>query len=147
LEGVHCTLSIARPERGVLVVTFAGTDVGEFGRRPFEAMAPDLAAGPVELFLDARAGKAASIDVSSDWAAWLREQRERLRCIHMLVATKFIQLSADLVRRFAGLEDRMRLYTGAVPFAEALVRARCSAPQPPGTRHLSRPARGDVPRT
>jgi hypothetical protein len=125
LEGVHCTLRIERPAPGVLLVTLTGTDVGEFGRRPFEAMASDMTLEePVELFIDARAGRAASIEVSAEWAAWLQAQREHLRCIHMLTATKFIQLSADLVRRTAGLEDRMRLYTDSVAFGDALQEAR-----------------------
>lgn len=132
LEGVHCTLVIERPHPGLLVVTFAGTDVGEFGGRPFLDMAPDVASGRlVELFIDARAGKAASIDVSSDWAAWLREHRDSLKCVHMLTATKFIQLSADLVRRYAGIEGRMRLYTSPAAFVEELEQARRLHPAHP----------------
>lgn len=125
LEGVHCTLRIERPAAGVLVVTLTGTDVGEFGQRPFEALAPSMTLDePVELFIDARAGRAASLDVTGAWAAWLHAQRDHLRRIHMLTATRFIQLSADLVRRTAGLEDRMRLYTDSVAFGDALQEAR-----------------------
>jgi hypothetical protein len=122
LEGVHCVLTIERPGPGVVLVTFSGTDVGEFGDRPFRDLEQDLdGARPIELFIDAHAGKSASIDVSNEWARWLREHRAALRRIHMLTATRFIQLSADLVRRYAGLEDRMRLYTSPVAFAEALL--------------------------
>ena len=122
LEGVHCVLTIERPRPGVVVVTFSGTDVGEFGDRPFRQLEQGLdSRRPLDLFIDARAGKSASIDVSSEWAQWLRDHRDHLRCVHMLTATRFIQLSADLVRRYAGLEDRMRLYTSPVAFAEALL--------------------------
>ena len=127
-EGVHCTLSIDRPAPGLLTVQFQGTDVGEFGERPFREMARDLAErAPLELFIDASGGKAASIDVSNDWANWLRSNRDRFLCIHMLTATKFIELSAGLVRRFAGLENRMRLYTNAPAFADALRAAQDKA--------------------
>jgi hypothetical protein len=123
-EGVHCTLTIERPAPRVVLVRFRGTDVGEFGERPFQEMDIDLRDDePVELFIDAAGGKAASIDVSNDWAQWLRSQRERLWRIHMLTATRFIELSAALVRRFAGLEDRMRLYTNPDDFFAALATA------------------------
>jgi hypothetical protein len=99
-------------------------DVGELGNRPFQAMAEDLAAHPsVELFIDARCAVAASVAVSNEWSTWLRMNAPRLSRIHMLTATRFVQLSADLVRRFAGLEDRMRLYTDAHVFDEELAEA------------------------
>jgi hypothetical protein len=123
-EGVHCTLEVRRPAAGVVVVVFSGMDVGELGNRPFQAMAEDLAANPsVELFIDARCAVAASVAVSNEWSTWLRRNASKLSRIHMLTATRFVQLSADLVRRFAGLEDRMRLYTDADVFDEELAEA------------------------
>lgn len=131
LEGLHCTLTIERPALGVTLVRFRGTDVGEFGDRPFREMDADLRDGePIELFIDAASGKAASVDVSNDWAQWLRSHRKRFRRIHMLTATRFIELSAELVRRFAGLEDRMRLYTNPDDFFAALDATSRSAPGP-----------------
>jgi hypothetical protein len=127
LEGMHCTLSVERPVPGVVLVKFAGTDVGEFGDAPFHELENDVATGePFELFIDAHAGRAASIHVSNDWARWLRYRRKSIRCVHMLTATKFVQLSADLVRRFAELGDAMRIYTDREAFADALATA-CGA--------------------
>jgi hypothetical protein len=127
LEGMHCTLSVERPVPGVVLVCFAGTDVGEFGDAPFRELERDVATGrPFELFIDAHAGRAASIHVSNDWARWMKLRRSSLRCVHMLTATKFVQLSADLVRRFADLGDTMRIYTARDAFADALAVA-CGA--------------------
>ena len=58
----------------------------------------DFAAGPVQLFIDARAVKGASIDVSNDWALWLRANRAR----------------------FAELGEVMRIYSDASAFDAAL---------------------------
>jgi hypothetical protein len=128
LEGMHCTLSVERPAPGVVLVTFAGTDVGEFGDAPFRELENDVGTGRTfELFIDAHAGRAASIHVSNDWARWLGGHRASLTCVHMLTATKFVQLSADLVRRFADLGDGMRIYTDRGAFAEALA-AACTVP-------------------
>ena len=127
LEGMHCTLSVERPVPDVVLVRFAGTDVGEFGDAPFRELENDVATGRAfELFIDAHAGRAASIHVSNDWARWMRHRRASLRCVHMLTGTKFVQLSADLVRRFADLGDAMRIYTDRDTFADALATA-CGA--------------------
>ena len=126
LEGMHCTLSVERPMPGVVLVRFAGTDVGEFGDAPFRELENDVAAGRFELFIDAYSGRAASIHVSNDWARWMKARRSSLRCVHMLTATRFVQLSADLVRRFADLGDAMRIYTDRSAFADALA-ASCGS--------------------
>jgi hypothetical protein len=137
-EGAYCVLTIERPTPGLILVKFRGTDVGEFGDRPFREMARGLAEGDdVELFIDASGGRAASIDVSNDWALWLRTHRNRFLCIHMLTATKFIELSAELVRRFAGLENRMRLYTSASAFRQALELASEKAGDSPASQDSS----------
>ena len=70
--------------------------------------------------LSAGSNSAASIHVSNDWARWLDRRRKSLSRVHMLTGTKFVQLSADLVRRFAGLGETMRIYTDRTAFRDAL---------------------------
>jgi hypothetical protein len=120
-EGVVCSITIARPARGVVLVSFMGTDAGELGDAPFVELAKDLASSePIALFIDAREGRAASVDVSGNWAAWLGRNKAKFTHISMLTGTRFIQLSADLVKRFAGLGETMRIYTDPASFDEAL---------------------------
>src|SRR4051812_6814695 len=120
-EGIHCTISIHRAAPRVVLVTFSGRDTGELGDAPFREMERDLA-GPerIELFIDARAGKTASIEVSGDWALWLSRNRSRFRHISMLIGSRFIQISAEFVRKFADLGDLMRIYTDPAAFEGAL---------------------------
>jgi hypothetical protein len=122
-----CELTIERPAPDVLLLKLSGHDVGELGDAPFKELArdfPDAAehasARPCELFIDAREGQGASIDVSGSWAQWLREHKAQLRAIHFLTASRFIQLSADFVRKFAELGERMRIYTEAAAFDDEL---------------------------
>jgi hypothetical protein len=119
-DGVHCAIIIRRPAPGVLVLAITGTDTGELGDAPFRAVADDLARAPIELFIDARATRGASMHVSRDWAVWLGNHRDCFRAISMLTASRFVQLTADFVRTFAQLGELMRVYTDAAAFDAAL---------------------------
>ena len=118
--GVHCTLSV-RDYSGVVVMSISGTDIGEFGDAPMLELAKCVdGAGPVELFIDARDVRGASIEVSGEWAEWLRAHKAHLRGINMLTGSRFVEVTADFVRRFAGLQGTMRIYTETAAFDAAL---------------------------
>src|SRR5262245_17267342 len=111
-EGLHCHLTIDRPARGVILVQISGWDVGEFGSAPLLALRdlfekPD----PVDLFIDARDVQAASIHVSGEWAQRLAGHKDLLRSITMLTGSRYIQVTAEFVRRFAELQGIMTLLT------------------------------------
>jgi hypothetical protein len=117
------------------VVTIAGRDVGEHGDGPLRALDAQLAEGAFELFIDARQTTGASIDVSNVWASWLRRHRDELHRIHMLTASRYVQITADFVRRFADLGDAMLLYTEAASFDEQLqIATQVSMKLPPTAR-------------
>lgn len=124
LEGVHCTMRIDQPAPGVVLLAIEGTDVGDLGAAPFDALEPLLAGErPVELFVDARAARGATIDVSNEWALWLSRHKQRLLHVSMLTSSRFVQLTADFVRRFADLGEQMRLYADPAVFEGALSNA------------------------
>lgn len=118
--GANVSFSIERVAPAVVVVAIFGRDVGEHGDRPLRALSDLLAEGPFELFIDARHTTGASIDVSNVWSSWLRRHRDDLHRIHMLTASRYVQITADFVRRFADLGDAMLLYTDAASFDEQL---------------------------
>jgi hypothetical protein len=124
LEGRHSTITVARPVPQVVLMTIEGRDAGEHGDAPFRALEAELAKGPFALFIDARRTTGASVDVSNVWAQWLRAHRDQLFRIHMLTGSRFVQLTADFVRRFAELGDAMLVYTDGAAFDEALHAAR-----------------------
>ena len=116
-EGVSCTLTIKRLRPGTVLLVFKGRDVGEFGDAPFQELAGDLEQrGMLTMFVDGRDTLAASLDVSGEWAAWLRENREKINRLDILVGSKFLHFTAEFVRRFSSFEDRMRVYTDAEAF-------------------------------
>lgn len=119
-EGLHSSLAITRPVPHVVVVTIAGRDVGEHDVGPLRALDDELQHGAFTLFIDARRAPGASVDVSNIWAQWLRRHRDELQRVHMLTGSRFVQLTADFVRRFAELGDTMLIYTDGAAFDEAL---------------------------
>jgi hypothetical protein len=60
--------------------------------------------------------RGASIDVSGEWALWPAAHKVQLREIRMLTGSRFVEVTADFVRRFADLEGVMRIYTEAAAF-------------------------------
>lgn len=105
----------------MVVLRLAGWDTGEFGNIAMKEIARDFDADrPLQLFIDARAVKGATIDVSNDWALWLRANRARFAHVSMLTGGPFVQLTARFVQRFAELGDLMRIYTDARGFDAAL---------------------------
>jgi hypothetical protein len=123
LEAPHSVLLVRRPRPGLVLLVITGTDVGEHAQAPFRELEQDVARGPFHLFVDARASRGVTIDVSSDWSRWLRAQRHLLRSVHMLTGSRFVQLTAQTARNFAELGERMRLYTDASAFDEELATA------------------------
>lgn len=123
LNGLHSTLTLSEPAVGVILVTIVGRDIGEHAGEPFRELAKEVERGPFHLFIDARDTSAASMEVSNVWAKWLRAHRDQLHSIHMLTGSRFIQMTADFVRRWADLGDAMRIYKDAAAFDEALAHA------------------------
>lgn len=58
--------------------------------------------------------------MSSEWAVWFTANRTRFKSITMLTGGKFIQITAEFVRRFAGLDGIMWVCTDPKMFDLAL---------------------------
>jgi hypothetical protein len=123
-RGRHATLRLRRPVPEVVVLQLEGRDVGEFGAAPFrelEQLLTEVAA--IEIFVDARTTSSASLAVSAEWAQWLTAHRDRIRRLNILCGSRFIELTAEFVQRFTQFGPRMRIYTEAPAFDEALAGA------------------------
>ncbi len=119
-EGVHCSIRVRRPADAVVVLEISGRDAGELGDGPFLELATDLEVRGLQLFIDARKTLGAGIDVSGKWALWLSSNRERFEQVSMLTGSRFVQLTAEFVQRFAKMGERMNVYTDPTSFETAL---------------------------
>lgn len=114
-------MAISRPSERAVLVRIAGLDIGELGQRPFLVLTELIGrGGPCDLFIDASQARGPSVDVSAQWAGWLHGNRERFQHIHMLTRSRFVQLTASFVQRFAELGERMRIFTDRAAFEAAL---------------------------
>jgi hypothetical protein len=122
LQGIHGSMRIERPAPRVVVMRISGHDIGELGDAPFKEVERALtgAADPIELFVDARDSTGVTTDVSGAWAGWLVKHRAQFAHVSMLTRSKFVQVTAEFVRRFGDLTDKMRIYTDEKSFDEAL---------------------------
>jgi hypothetical protein len=130
-DGIHCALVVRELSGAALMLTISGTDIGEFGDAPMQALS-EWTAGARDfhlfhLFIDARDVRGASIEVSGDWAVWLAANRARFHRISMLTGSRFVEVTADFVRRFADLQGIMRIYTEAAAFDAAVAEAAGAA--------------------
>ena len=126
-DGVHCNLVLQHFLPRVLLMKITGSDVGEFGESPMKALDDWLAGSDsIDLFIDARDVRGASIEVSGEWARWLGRHKAKLRSVTMLTGSRFIQVTAEFVRRFAALDGIMRICTEPAVFDEALREAQGS---------------------
>lgn len=124
-EGAHCAVELEQLSESLIVMRLSGTDTGELRDAPIKALDEWLAgADAITFFIDARNVRGASIDVSSDWAAWFTANRARFKTITMLAGSKFIQITAEFVRRFAGLNGIMWVCTDPEVFDLALEQAQ-----------------------
>jgi len=120
-EGVHCDLVLSQLSRSVVLLRISGTDVGEFGEAPMNALDAWISEStPLQFFIDARNVRGASVSVSGDWAVWLAARRRALRSVTMLTGSRLIQVTAEFVRRFSSLQEVMRISADTLVFDAAL---------------------------
>lgn len=119
-DGSSGSLEVQRLRPGVVLVTMTGVDNGELGRAPFDELEGDLSGGPVEIFIDARHGRADSPAVSGSWAMFFHAHRAHIARVHLLAPPRVPVESVELVRSYAILEDRMDLLTDPAEFARKL---------------------------
>jgi hypothetical protein len=124
-EGAHCAVELKQFSGSLILMRLSGSDTGELRDAPMRKLDEWLGqAEAVEFFIDARKVRGASIDVSSEWATWFTAHRDRFKSITMLTGNTFIQITAEFVRRFAGLNGIMWVCTDAKVFDVALDQAQ-----------------------
>jgi hypothetical protein len=124
LSSERCSYTYYRPRPGVVFVRVTGDDRGEFGHAPRDELRGDLTRyAPVELFFEMDETTGTNLPVQESWTEWFRGNRPALKGVSVLTRSKFMHVSAEVVKLFSRTGELIRVYLDPAPFDEALQRA------------------------
>jgi hypothetical protein len=102
LSSSGCAWTFARLRPGVLLVTVAGHDQGEFGQRTLDEVEAAMDSLPLSLFIDARRSSSASVAASQPWTDWLAAHRHGLERALVLTSGRTLRLTLAIACHRAG---------------------------------------------
>lgn len=110
---------------GVLWVIATGWDSGAFGDATVAELTAEITRFPpdLELFVDATRVVHVSNTARASWTQWFEDQRDRLRRVHVLTASRYMHLAVSMSRHESGTS--IEIHADAAAFAAAM---RSAAP-------------------
>lgn len=97
---------------GVMLVTVSGIDKGQFGTATLDEIRLEmLRQRPVELFVDAEAAVAISVDVSREWTQFFSLNREHLKRVSVLAGSKAIELTIAIAQHLSQTGNLIQIYS------------------------------------
>lgn len=113
--------TFSRLKPGVLFVTVAGHDRGEFGSATLDEITSVLnRERPITLFVDTRAALSVAPTVRDDWTRFLSSNRSNLLSVHVLTSSKAVHLSVAVAQHFSATGKLIRLYSSPETFQARL---------------------------
>lgn len=101
-----------RLKPGVMLVTVTGIDKGQFGTATLDEIRLEmLRQRPVELFVDAEAAVAISVEVSREWTQFFALNREHLKRVSVLVGSKAIELTVAIAQHLSRTGNLIQIYS------------------------------------
>jgi hypothetical protein len=120
-----CVFRYQRPQRGVLVIAIEGHDKGQFGTATLDEISLALRRErPLELFIDARASIGAATQVSEDWTRYFAINRADFTRVHVLAASKAVQLTVSIAQHLSRTGNLIQLYSDPSAFQARLASLR-----------------------
>ena len=114
-----------RLQPGVLLVTVEGMDMGQFGTAALDEIRLEmLRQRPVELFVDAQAAVAVSVDVSREWTQFFSLNREHLKRVSVLAGSKAIELTIAIAQHLSQTGNLIQIYSDRELFHARVQAAR-----------------------
>jgi hypothetical protein len=105
----------------VILLTLTGHDRGGFGDSVFEELRRTIGlGGRLDIFVDTRDAFNATTTVSTQWSAWFQANRAALKQVSVLVTSKFVLLTAEVMKLFSQTGELIRIYTDAPAFSDSI---------------------------
>jgi hypothetical protein len=112
LSSGGCDFVFSRVKPGVLLVTIAGYDTGQFGTASLDEIRLELQRHqPLELFVDAREADGATIGVSDEWTRFFTANRERLKRVSVLAGSKAVHLTVAIAQHLSRTGSLIQIYS------------------------------------
>lgn len=123
LSAGKATFVFERLRPGALLLTISGIDSGQFGTTTLDEVRLEmLRSRPVELFVDAEAAVAVSVEVSREWTQFFALNREHLKRVSVLVGSRAIELTVAIAQHLSQTGNLIQIYSD-----RELFRARAEA--------------------
>jgi hypothetical protein len=102
----------SRPKPGVLFITIAGHDSGDFGSATLDEITHMLnRERPITLFVDTREAISVAPNVRTDWTRFFSSNRAHFVAVHVLTSSKAVHLSVAVAQHFSDTGNLIRLYS------------------------------------
>jgi hypothetical protein len=128
-------LTYTRLRPGVLLVRIIGFDRGELIQEEIEQLEAEVAAhAPLALLVDLRWAEGATKVVSDAWTEWFRTRKPQLREVHILVVSKYLDVTVNVAKLFSRTGELIQVYSDVSRFeavAARLVPRLKQLPAPP----------------
>jgi uncharacterized protein (DUF427 family) len=130
LKAAGCCYEICRIRPGSLYMAITGSETGQLGRAPLGEVAAEAAHNPpLRLFIDMTRLTGISPEVSDDWTAWFKANRQSIAKVHALVGSPLVQLTVTVSQLISRTGDLIRVHTDRPAFEDVLAQASASAGQ------------------
>ena len=107
-----CKIVFRRIRPGVLEIQIAGIDDGQFGTALIdEVLVALVREGPLELFIDASDASMPAVSVAKGWTNFFAFNRKSLKRVRILVGSKAVALTMEIVRYLSDTGDLIRIYS------------------------------------
>jgi hypothetical protein len=108
----RCKVVFRRIRRGVLEIRIAGVDNGQFGTAVIdEVTVALLRERPLELFIDAGEASIPAVSVAKGWTHFFALNRDYLKRVRILVGSKAVALTMEIVRHLSDTGDLVQIYS------------------------------------
>jgi hypothetical protein len=108
----RCRFEFRRIRPGALEIRIVGVDNGQFGTAMFaEVTLALMRERSLELFVDATSASMPAVSVTKGWSQFITLNREDLKCVRILVGSKAVALTMEIVRHVSKAGDLMRIYS------------------------------------
>jgi hypothetical protein len=125
LSAQRCSFIFERLHQGALLVTFTGSDNGQFGTAALDEIRIELLRHrPLELFVDARGATFVGTSVSKDWTHFFALNQEHLKRVSVLVGTKTMELTVAIAQHLSQTRQLIQIYSDSQLFDTRVATAR-----------------------